>query len=89
MFVFEGLLGFGALAAVNGRDELAATLRAAGHAHNVAPIRAVERVVYDRIEARFFAPARDRLGAAAWEQATARGRALSADSAIALAVSEL
>jgi hypothetical protein len=89
VFVFEGLLGFGALAALNGRDELAAILRAAGEAHNVAPIRAVERVVFDRIEDRFYGPVRERLGDAAWEKATAHGRTLSADSAIELAVSEL
>ena len=43
--------------------------------------------MYDRIEARFYAAVRERLGEAAWERAQAEGRALSADSAIELAVS--
>jgi hypothetical protein len=42
--------------------------------------------VYDRVEQRFIAPARKRLGRDAWEAASAAGRELSADAAIALAL---
>jgi hypothetical protein len=86
VFVHEGLLGLGALTA---DDTLAATLHGAAHAHLDSPIRAIERPIYDRVEQRFFAPVRGRLGEAAWAQARAKGRALSADSAIALAVSSV
>ena len=53
VFIYEGLLGLGALSA---DDELAATLHGAAHAHLDSPIRAVERPIYDRIEDRFYAP---------------------------------
>ena len=84
VFVYEALLGLGALAA---DDELTATLWGAANAHLDSPIRAIERPVYDRIEERFYAPVRERF--AGWERASARGAALPADSAIELAVSGL
>jgi hypothetical protein len=42
--------------------------------------------VYERVEQRFIAPARKRLGGQAWEAASAAGRSLTADAAIALAL---
>jgi hypothetical protein len=64
----------------------AAVLEAAAWALNDRPVLPAEAPVYERVERRFIAPARERLGSDAWEAASAGGRSLSADSAIALAV---
>ena len=69
VFVYEGLLGLGALDAPTTSSRR--SLHGAAHAHLDAPIRAVERPIYDRIEARFYAPVRARF--ADWERASARG----------------
>jgi hypothetical protein len=45
-----------------------------------------EAPVYERVDRRFIAPARERLGSDAWETASAAARGLNADSAIALAL---
>ena len=83
-FYFEGLLGFAALAAHDGHPELAAALSAASTDHSDRPASASERPIYDAVDARYLAPARDALGAREWERAAARGRGLSIAEAIAL-----
>jgi predicted ATPase len=85
-FYMEGLLGLAALAAADGDDHRAAVLDAAAWALNDRPVLPSEAPVYERVEQRFIAPARERLGSDAWEAASAGGRSLSADSAIALAL---
>jgi predicted ATPase/DNA-binding SARP family transcriptional activator len=82
----EGLLGFAALAAADGNDQLAAVLNAAAWALSDRPVFPSEAPVYDRVEQRFIAPARRRLGSEAWEAASAAGRGMTADAAIALAL---
>ena len=85
-FYMEGLLGLAALAAADGDDHRAAILEAAAWALNDRPVFPAEAPVYERLEQRFIAPARERLGSDAWEEASAAARRLSADSAIALAL---
>jgi tetratricopeptide (TPR) repeat protein len=85
-FYMEGLLGLAALAAADGDDHRAAVLDAAAWALNDRPVFPAEAPVYERLEQRFIAPARERLGTDAWEAASGGGRSLSADSAIALAL---
>jgi predicted ATPase/DNA-binding SARP family transcriptional activator len=85
-FYMEGLLGLAALAAADGDDHRAAVLEAAAWALNDRPVFPAEAPVYERVEQRFIAPARARLGRDAWEAASAAARSLSADSAIALAL---
>jgi predicted ATPase/DNA-binding SARP family transcriptional activator len=85
-FYMEGLLGFAALAGADGDDHRAAALHAAAWALNDRPVFPSEAPVYDRVDERFIAPARERLGRDAWEAASAAGRDLSADAAIALAL---
>jgi predicted ATPase/class 3 adenylate cyclase len=83
-FYFEGLLGFAALAADGGDDELAAALEAAAWDHNDRAVFTDEQPVYDRLDQRFLQPARQRLGADAWRRAGQSGRGLTAEDAIAL-----
>jgi hypothetical protein len=64
----------------------AAVLEAAAWALNDRPVFPSEAPVYERVEQRFIAPARERLGSDVWETAGAGARSLSADSAIALAL---
>ena len=85
-FYMEGLLGLAALAAADGDDHRAAVLEAAAWALNDRPVFPAEAPVYERLEQRFIAPARERLGSDAWQDASAAARRLSADSAIALAL---
>jgi predicted ATPase/DNA-binding SARP family transcriptional activator len=85
-FYMEGLLGLAALAAADGDDHRAAVLEAAAWALEERPAFPSEAPVYERVEQRFIAPARERLGSDAWETASAAARSLSADSAIALAL---
>jgi hypothetical protein len=85
-FYMEPLLGFAALAAADGNDQLAAVLNAASWALNDRPVYPAEAPVYERVEQRFIAPARRRLGSEAWEEASSAGRSLTADAAIALAL---
>ena len=84
-FYSEGLSGLAAVAAHRRHDDLAAMLTAAARPGD-RPISAFEQPVYDRIDARYLAGARDRLGATAWARATARGFALDADDALDLAL---
>jgi hypothetical protein len=85
-FYMEGLLGLAALAAADGDDHRAAVLGAAAWALNDRPVFPAEAPVHERVERRFIAPARERLGGDAWETASAAARSLSAESAIALAL---
>ena len=86
LFYFEGLLGLAAFAAANGDDHRAAVLEAAAWALNSYPVGESEAPVYERLEQRFIAAARERLGRERWETANATGRSLTAEAAIALAV---
>jgi predicted ATPase len=85
-FYMEGLLGLAALAAADGDDRRAAVLQAAAWALSLRPLLPIEAPVYERVEQRFIAPARERIGRDAWEAANAAARSLSAHSAIALAL---
>jgi predicted ATPase/DNA-binding SARP family transcriptional activator len=85
-FYMEGLLGFAALAAADGNDHFAAVLNAAAWELIDRPVFPSEAPVYERVEQRFIAPARERLGCEAWEAASAAGRRMTADAAIALAL---
>ena len=66
--------------------QAAGILEAAAWALNDRPVFPSEAPVYERVEQRFIAPARERLGSDAWEAASAGARSMSADSAIALAL---
>jgi hypothetical protein len=83
--IFEGLRGLAAVAVVHGDDARAATLVGAAEAHRYdnapGPVEA-------RLDDAFFAPARSRLGAEAWNAAAGEGDVLSFDEAIAYALEE-
>ncbi|HSD77653.1 MAG TPA: adenylate/guanylate cyclase domain-containing protein [Solirubrobacteraceae bacterium] len=83
--VFEGLRGMAAVAVVDGDDERAATLVGAADAHRydkaADPVEA-------RLDDTFFAPARARCGADAWDAAARAGSRLSFEDAIAYALEE-
>jgi predicted ATPase/DNA-binding SARP family transcriptional activator len=86
MFYFEGFLGFAALAAHDGRPDVAAALDAAAREHSDRAPSASERPIYDAIDAKYLAPVRAQFAAPEWERLAARGRGLSAAEAIALAL---
>jgi hypothetical protein len=83
---FEGLLGLAALAANDGDDRRAAALEAAAVALRDRPVLPAEAPIYERVRQRFIAPARERLGAEAWEFASAAGRGMTAEQAVAYAL---
>jgi tetratricopeptide (TPR) repeat protein len=85
-FYFEGLLGLAAVAAANGDDRRVAVLEAAAWALNSWPIGESEAPVYKRLEQRFIAAARERLGPDGYETASAAGRIMTAEAAIAFAL---
>jgi hypothetical protein len=87
-FYFEALLGFAALAAVDEHDRRAAALHAAAWADGDTIVYPSEAPIYERVEKRFIAPARQRLGAVAWDAAAQAGRVMSADAAMAFALDE-
>ena len=62
-FYFESFLGFSALAALDGRPDLAAALDAAAWEHTDRPVAPSEKPIYDAIDAKFLAPLRERIGA--------------------------
>ena len=82
-FLFEALDGLAAVAAVAGHDRIAATLSAAAYARVAA---GHDPAIAQALDDRFFAPARERLGASAWQEALAAGAALDRDGAIAAAL---
>jgi hypothetical protein len=88
IFYCEGLLGLAALAAAVGDDRRAIVLDTAAWALNERAVYPSEAPVYDRIEARFIGPARERLGAEAAVAAAAAGRQMTAADALAYALAE-
>jgi predicted ATPase/DNA-binding SARP family transcriptional activator len=84
-FASEGLHGLAAVAAVRGEDDRAAHL--VGAAAEDRRDRA-EDPVETRLDREFFAPARTRHGADAWDAAAREGGALSFEGAIAYALQE-
>jgi hypothetical protein len=85
-FYFEGLFGLAALAGAEGEDHRAAGLEAAAWQHNDRPVYPSEEPVYERLERRFIAPARERLGREAWDSASRAGQEMTAEAAIAFAL---
>jgi predicted ATPase/DNA-binding SARP family transcriptional activator len=83
----EGLIGLAATDAIDGRLERAARLFGAGDALGYFS-SAPDAPVFDRLECDYFAPARERYGAAAWHQAVERGVAMPYDQAIAYALDD-
>jgi tetratricopeptide (TPR) repeat protein len=83
---YEGLLGLAAVAAQRGDPRCAAALEAAASEHQEEPLEVPEMELLQRIEQRFLAPARKRLGDDEWERASAAGRGLTTERAIALAL---
>jgi hypothetical protein len=75
----EAITGLAAVAAAHGHDRTAATLSGAADAATME--RAHPAIARD-LEARFFAPARTRLGDQAWREAHAAGATLNRDEAI-------
>ena len=82
MFFMEGLLGLAALAAADRNDHFAAVLHAAAWELSDRPIYPSEAPVYERVEQRFIAPARERFGEPAWAAAQAEGRAMTVADAV-------
>jgi hypothetical protein len=81
--LFEGLSGIGALAAAAGNDEDAAKLEGAARA---STSDWHDPVIAERLEARFLAPARARLGEQRWEAARAVGGATEVATAVEAAL---
>jgi predicted ATPase/DNA-binding SARP family transcriptional activator len=81
----EGLLGLAAVAVVDGELSHAARLRGAAAAHDYGQ---QQDEVEARLEAAFFATARTRHGADAWDAAVREGARLSFDDAIAYALDQ-
>ena len=81
----EGLLGLAAVAVVDGDLSRAARLRGAAAAHGYGQ---QQDDVEARLEAAFFATARTRHGADAWDTAVREGAQLSFEDAIAYALDQ-
>jgi hypothetical protein len=79
----EGLLGLAAIAVIDGDLSQAARLRGAAAAHGYGQ---QQDDVEARLEAAFFAAARTRAGADAWDTAVREGAQLSFEDAIACAL---
>jgi predicted ATPase/DNA-binding SARP family transcriptional activator len=84
-FYMEAFLGFAALAAARRDDHDAALLAAASELYDDRGIWEAEKPVYDKVEARFLAPARERLGQAAWDRADDEARGMTTEAVLALA----
>jgi hypothetical protein len=61
-------------------------LAGAAWAIDALPVSPAARPVYNRLEQRFLAPARERLGDEAWERASAEGQRMDASAAVAYAL---
>jgi hypothetical protein len=85
-FDFEGLLGVAAVAAARGEDRRAAILQAVAWRESTRVLGEAEAPVYERVVRRFIAPARERLGEAAWEAAGAEARAMPVSEAVTYAL---
>jgi predicted ATPase/DNA-binding SARP family transcriptional activator len=81
----EGLAGFSAVAAAQGRHEVAARLRGAARASGYPPA-SFDKRIDDRLERDYLAAARTRYGDTAWHQAEEAGAALSFEQAITYAL---
>ena len=81
----EAFLGFAALAAARRDDHDAALLAAASEVYDDRGVWESEKPVYDKVEARFLAPARERLGQAAWDRAGDEARSMTTEAVLALA----
>jgi predicted ATPase/DNA-binding SARP family transcriptional activator len=84
-FYMEALLGFAALAAARRDDHGAALLAAASEVYDDRGVWEAEKPVYDRVDARFLAAARERLGQAAWDRAGDEARGMTTEAVLALA----
>jgi hypothetical protein len=84
-FAGEGLNGLAAVATVEGDLEVAAWLCGAAETHRYGQPR---DGVDERLLGTYFEPARERLGADAWDAAARRGEATSFEDAIAAALDE-
>jgi len=84
-FYFEAFLGFAALAAAHGDDHDAALLATASELNDDRGVYESEKPVYDKVQARFLAPARERLGKAAWDRAGDEARSMTTEAVLALA----
>ncbi len=75
------------MVAAQGRDyERAATLIGAHSVMPVFPVADTDRLVFERLVARFIAPARSALGESAWKRAEAAGAALTVEELYAFAL---
>jgi tetratricopeptide (TPR) repeat protein len=83
---YESFLGLAAVAAQRGDWRRAAALEVAAAEHQQAPLEVPEMELLQRIEQRFLAPARKRVGDYDWECAGDAGRRLTTEQAIALAL---
>jgi hypothetical protein len=83
---FVPLYGLAALAAATGDDRRAAVLSGAAWAIDTRPVDYAGQPANRRLKQRFLAPARERLGNDAWEAASAEGRRMTVDAAIAFAL---
>jgi tetratricopeptide (TPR) repeat protein len=83
-FAEEGLMGLAAIATTDGDDARAARLLGASESLRNDPVDEAQA----RLVARFFDPARERLGADAWDAAEREGRALGFADAVAYGLEE-
>jgi tetratricopeptide (TPR) repeat protein len=83
----EAVAGLAAVAAANGRDEVAARLRGAALALGYPPATFDKRID-DRLDRMYIGPARTRYGHAAWGIAESDGAALSYSEAAAYALEQ-
>jgi predicted ATPase/DNA-binding winged helix-turn-helix (wHTH) protein len=83
---FDPLYGLAALAGLAGDDRRAAVLAGAASAADAFAVSPAARPVYNRLEQRFLAPARDRLGDEAWEAALDEGRRMQTDALVEYAL---
>jgi predicted ATPase/DNA-binding SARP family transcriptional activator len=84
----EPVIGLAAVAASAGEWQRAAMLVGACEEPFRRRVVAADVPVIERLFARFFAPAREALGAAAWARAEAEGRALAREAAFDLALAD-
>ena len=79
----EGLRGLAALFAARGRDAIAA--RILGSLDELA-LGGQDESTAELLQARFFAPSRERIGATAWDRARSAGAGLDRDAVVTLAL---
>lgn len=84
----EALLGLAAIAGARGDYHRSAALEAAAWQHNDRPLYPWEEPVFEQLDRRFIAPARERIGEEAWDSASRAGREMTAEAAIDFALEE-